>query len=99
MVCTERDCCLVGSLCEGKGDSEAVYQVAGLTCLSRSSNQTKGTDRRNQMNQISATRREMISAVGSLPENQNVSVYSFGERREGGQETTPDLFSCFPFVL
>ena len=28
------------------------------------------------MNQISATRREMVSSVGSLPEIQNVPIYS-----------------------
>jgi hypothetical protein len=44
----------------GEGDSEAAYLVAGLSCLSRSSNQTNETDRKNQMDPIPATRRRMF---------------------------------------
>jgi hypothetical protein len=42
------------------GDSKAVYLVRGLSCLSRSSNHTNERDRRNQMNQIPATRCDML---------------------------------------
>jgi hypothetical protein len=41
-------------------DSGPFIWFAGLSCLSRSSNQTHETDRRNQMDQIPATRREML---------------------------------------
>jgi hypothetical protein len=44
----------------GEGDSEQSLWYAGLSCLSRSSNQTNEADQRNKMDQIPATRREML---------------------------------------
>jgi hypothetical protein len=44
-------------------DSGRFIRSAGLSCLSRSSNLTNETARRNQMNQIPATRREMVSSA------------------------------------
>ena len=40
--------------------SSSLIWCAGLSCLSRSSNHTHETDRRNQMDQIPATRRDML---------------------------------------
>src|SRR5438309_10213307 len=62
-------------------DSGRFIRSAGLSCLTRSSNHTNGTDQRNQTNQIAATRRETVAGVVLLPEIQNVPVYSSGERR------------------
>jgi hypothetical protein len=42
------------------GDSEALYLMRGFVCHTRSSNHTHETDQINQMNQISATCREMV---------------------------------------
>jgi hypothetical protein len=69
---------MVGALCEGRAIQRQSIQCAGQSGLSRSSNQT---DQIDETKQIPATRREMISAVGSLPEIQNVPVYSSGEMR------------------
>ena len=48
------------------GEFQAVYLVAGLSDLARSSNQTHETDRRNQIDQIPTTRRSPIP-LPSLP--------------------------------
>jgi hypothetical protein len=41
-------------------DSGRFIQSAGLSCLSRSSNYTHEIDQRNQIHQITATRRETV---------------------------------------
>ena len=50
----------VGAWCEGRAIQRQSIWCAGLSCLSRSSNHTHETGRKNQMNQIPATRREMV---------------------------------------
>jgi len=57
-------------------DSGRFIQSAVSSCLSRSSNQINQKDQINQLDQIPATRREMVSDIGSLPEIQNVPIYS-----------------------
>jgi hypothetical protein len=46
--------------CEMKAIQRRSIWCAGLSCLARSTNHTHETDRRHQMNQIPATRREML---------------------------------------
>jgi hypothetical protein len=52
------DRCLVGALCEGRAIQRQSIWCAGLSSLSRSSNQTNEIDQGNRMNQRPATRRE-----------------------------------------
>jgi hypothetical protein len=73
-------------LCEGRVIQRQSIWCAGLSCLSGSSNQTNETDRRNQMNQLLATRREMVRVLHS-----RLSV-SFEVQ---GQELTLVFYSVF----
>ena len=66
----------VRALCEGRRIQRQSIWCAGLSCLSRSSNHTHETDRRNQMNQIPAPRGEMVSGTLLIPgPAQNVAVF------------------------
>jgi hypothetical protein len=47
----------------------------GLSCLSRSSNQTIETDQQDQIDQIRSRRGQMVSGPGSFPAIQNVPVF------------------------
>jgi len=60
---------------EGRGIHKQSIWCAGLSCLSRSSNQINQLDWTNQTDQITATRRERVSDAGSFPETQNVRVF------------------------
>ena len=51
----------------GGGDSEAVYLVRGSVLSLSFVEPTNETDQGNQMNQIPATRREMVPGSVSLP--------------------------------
>jgi hypothetical protein len=51
--------------CEGRAIQRQSSWCAGLACLSRSSNQPNEADQRNQMNQLPATRREMVRVIHS----------------------------------
>ena len=60
---------LMGALCEGRAIQRQSIWCAGLSCLSRSLNQTNKRDQINRMNQFPATRCKVVPEIffSSMP--------------------------------